>query len=81
MAKCLYLLPRSHYAMATNEKPEAATRNPQRVSRDRRLSPEEAAEYREIRRKVADELPELIERHHECMVTIDQGTDTAGECI
>jgi hypothetical protein len=43
------------------------------------LSPEEVAEYREIRRKIADELPDLIGRHHERMATTDQVPDTAGE--
>ena len=38
-----------------------------RITRDRRLSPEEAAKYQAIRRKVAEELPELIGRHHERM--------------
>jgi DNA-binding XRE family transcriptional regulator len=36
-----------------------------RIIRDRRLTPEEAAKYRAIREKVAQELPELVERHHE----------------
>ena len=46
-----------------------------RITRDRRLSPEEAAEYREIREKVAEELPELIARHEERMVALDQVAD------
>jgi DNA-binding XRE family transcriptional regulator len=36
-----------------------------RITRDRRLTPEEAAKYKAIREKVAAELPELIARHHE----------------
>jgi DNA-binding XRE family transcriptional regulator len=36
-----------------------------RVTRDRRLTPEEAAKYRTIRAQVAQELPNLIARHHE----------------
>jgi hypothetical protein len=36
-----------------------------RVTRNRLLSPEEAAKYREIREQVAQELPELIARHEE----------------
>ena len=43
-----------------------------RVTRDRRLTPEEAAKYRDIRRQVAEELPELIERHHERMAALDE---------
>lgn len=43
-----------------------------RVTRDRRLTPEEAAKYREIRRGVAGELPELIARHHGRAATMDQ---------
>jgi hypothetical protein len=38
-----------------------------RITRDSRLSPEEAAENREIRKQVAEELPELIARHEERM--------------
>lgn len=34
-----------------------------RITRDRRLTPEEAAKYNEIRKKVAEELPDLIARH------------------
>ena len=48
--------------------------NPQRVTRDRRLSPEEAAKYREVRQRVAEELPDLIVRHHERIATIRQVT-------
>ena len=36
-----------------------------RITRDRHLTPEEAAKYREIRAQVAEELPELVIRHHE----------------
>src|SRR5882762_8902128 len=36
-----------------------------RITRARRLTPEEAAKYRAIREKVAAELPDLIARHHE----------------
>ena len=38
-----------------------------RIIRDRRLNPEEAAKYNEIRKQVAEELPELIARHHQRM--------------
>ena len=34
----------------------------QRLTRNRRLTPEEAATYREIREQIAEELPELIKR-------------------
>jgi DNA-binding XRE family transcriptional regulator len=44
----------------------------QRIVRNRRLSAEEAAHYREIRKEIAEELPELIERHHERMAAFDQ---------
>jgi superfamily II DNA or RNA helicase len=37
------------------------------ITRDRRLTPEEAAKYNKIREQVAEELPELIARHHERM--------------
>jgi DNA-binding XRE family transcriptional regulator len=46
-----------------------------RITRDRRLSPEEAAEYRKIREQIAEELPELIARHEERMVALDQVAD------
>lgn len=36
-----------------------------RIIRDRRLTPDEAAKYKAIREKVAQELPELIAHHHE----------------
>jgi DNA-binding XRE family transcriptional regulator len=43
-----------------------------RISRDRRLTPEEAAKYRAIREQVANELPDLVARHHERMASLDQ---------
>src|SRR5438045_6919032 len=43
-----------------------------RISRDRRLTPEETARYKTIREQVAAELPDLIARHHERMATLDQ---------
>jgi DNA-binding XRE family transcriptional regulator len=43
-----------------------------RITRDRRLTPEEAAKYRAVREQVAEELPELIERHHGRMAALDQ---------
>jgi len=43
-----------------------------RVTRDRHLTPEEAAKYKKIRQQVAEELPQLIDRHHDRMATLDQ---------
>ena len=42
-----------------------------RITRNRRLTPKEAAKYKAIREQVADELPELIARHHERMASLD----------
>jgi DNA-binding Xre family transcriptional regulator len=42
-----------------------------RKARRRRLTPEEAAKYKAIRQQVAEELPELVARHHERMATLD----------
>jgi DNA-binding XRE family transcriptional regulator len=43
-----------------------------RIVRQRRLTAEEAAKYREIREKVAGELPELVARHHERSAAFEQ---------
>lgn len=43
-----------------------------RITRDRQLTPEEAARYKAIRDQVAEELPELIARHHKRLATLDQ---------
>ena len=43
-----------------------------RITRNRRLTPAEAAKYKNIRDQVAGELPDLIERHHERMAALDQ---------
>lgn len=43
-----------------------------RITRERRLAPEEAAKYEAVREQVAAELPELVERHHERMASLDQ---------
>jgi DNA-binding XRE family transcriptional regulator len=43
-----------------------------RITRDRRLTPEEAAKYKEVREQVAEELPELIDRHHKRMAVRDE---------
>jgi DNA-binding XRE family transcriptional regulator len=43
-----------------------------RITRDRRLTPEEAARYKAVRDQVAGELPDLIARHHERAAARDQ---------
>jgi DNA-binding XRE family transcriptional regulator len=43
-----------------------------RITRDRRLTPEEAAKYQAIRKQVAEELPDLIARHQARMSSLDQ---------
>lgn len=43
-----------------------------RITRDRRLTPEEAAKYKAIRDQVAAELPDLVARHHERVAALDQ---------
>lgn len=43
-----------------------------RITRNRRLTPEEVAKYKAIREQVAVELPDLVTRHHERMATLDQ---------
>jgi DNA-binding XRE family transcriptional regulator len=43
-----------------------------RVTRGRRLSAEEAEKYRNVRQQVADELPELVARHHQRMAAREQ---------
>lgn len=43
-----------------------------RITRGRRLTPEEAAEYKQVREQVAQELPDLIARHHQRSATLDQ---------
>ncbi|HEX3150014.1 MAG TPA: helix-turn-helix transcriptional regulator [Gemmataceae bacterium] len=43
-----------------------------RITRDRRLTPEEAAKYKAIREQVASELPELVARHLERTASLDQ---------
>jgi ribosome-binding protein aMBF1 (putative translation factor) len=46
-----------------------------RIIRNRRLTPEEAAKYDAVREQVAQELPELVSRHHERMATLDHLQD------
>jgi len=43
-----------------------------RITRQQRLSPEEAAKYREVRKQIAEELPDLIARHHDRLAAVDQ---------
>jgi DNA-binding XRE family transcriptional regulator len=43
-----------------------------RITRDRKLTAEEAEKYKQIREKVGQELPQLIERHHDRMASLDQ---------
>ena len=43
-----------------------------RVTRDRRLTPEEAAKYKSVRTEVAEELPDLVARHDARMASLDQ---------
>lgn len=43
-----------------------------RIIRKRKLTTEEAAKYDAVRKQVADELPELIERHHRRVSSLDQ---------
>ena len=43
-----------------------------RITRDRRLTPEEVAKYKTIRKQIAGDLPDLIVRHHERMATFDK---------
>lgn len=43
-----------------------------RITRNERLSPEEAAKYRQVREQVAAELPALVARHHERAASLDQ---------
>lgn len=43
-----------------------------RITRNRRLTPEEAAKYKAVREQVAEELPDLIARHHARMAALDQ---------
>jgi DNA-binding XRE family transcriptional regulator len=47
----------------------------QRITRNRRLTPDEAAKYREVREQLEQELPELITRHDERLVALDQLAD------
>jgi ribosome-binding protein aMBF1 (putative translation factor) len=43
-----------------------------RTTRNRRLTADEAAKYDAVREQVAEELPDLVARHHERMASLDQ---------
>src|SRR5690242_2696346 len=43
-----------------------------RINRSQRLTAKEAAKYKTARDRVAEELPELIDRHHERMAALNQ---------
>jgi len=50
-----------------------------RITRGRRLTPEEAAKYKTVREQIAGELPELVTRHHERTATLDRLDDVVGQ--
>ena len=43
-----------------------------RITRKRKLASEEVVKYKAIRERIAEELPDLITRHHERMASLDQ---------
>ena len=43
-----------------------------RINRNQRIAPDKSEKYREIRRRVAKELPMLFARHHDRISTLDQ---------
>lgn len=49
-----------------------------RVTRDRRLTEKESAKYRAIREQVSKEVPALLLRHDERLVSLDQVTTLLG---
>jgi DNA-binding XRE family transcriptional regulator len=50
-----------------------------RIIRSRRLTPEEAAKYKAVREQVAQELPELVARHHQRMEILDRFRELLSE--
>jgi DNA-binding XRE family transcriptional regulator len=48
------------------------TMTTRRITRERQLTAEEAAMYKQIREQVAEELPKLVARHRERLATLDQ---------
>jgi hypothetical protein len=43
-----------------------------RITRKRRLTADEAAKYKAVRQQIAEELPDLIARHHDRVAPLDQ---------
>lgn len=43
-----------------------------RITRDRRLTADEAAKYRKVREQIEQELPELVSRHHDRVAAREQ---------
>lgn len=43
-----------------------------RITRERRLTPEESAKYKQVRAQVDAELPGLVERHHARMAATER---------
>ena len=43
-----------------------------RITRNRPLTPEEAAKYKAVREQVAAELPDLVARHHQRLAALDE---------
>ena len=43
-----------------------------RIQRNRRLTSEEKAKYKEVREGIAKELPDLVARHHDRTASLDQ---------
>lgn len=43
-----------------------------RITRQGRLTAKEAAKYKKVRSQIAEELPDLVVRHHERRATLDQ---------
>jgi DNA-binding XRE family transcriptional regulator len=56
----------------TKDEVEEVLQIMKRITRDRRLTPEEAAKFKTVREQVTDELPELVARHHDRMASLDQ---------
>lgn len=46
-----------------------------RITRPRRLSPQESAKYQKVRAQIAEELPGLIDRYHQRTAVFDQVQD------
>ncbi len=43
-----------------------------RITRNQRLTPERASKYKDIRTKIAEEIPDLVERHLERTAAFDE---------